>query len=27
MAAEMIGIHIEYHHCGTPMPGEDSPKR
>ncbi len=24
MATEQMGSHIEYHHCGTPMPGEVS---
>ena len=27
MRAENTGSQIEYHHCGTPMPGEVSPKR
>src|SRR5262249_6263130 len=27
MSAENTGNHTEYHHCGTPMPGEVSSKR
>ena len=27
MATDITGSQIVYHHCGTPMPGEVSPKR